>query len=252
MERKAEIVSLAELTEIEFMRLYKELSVADAPERRKAEIIDSIWPDIYELVFKPSAEDVRYNNCKSKLAPYMVEDVEAVCKTFIKLSRRYGGVVKFISFCDLTGYSRYTIKLWHDANKTGGDIVSLSDADIDSEYNNIYIIHDGNKVVEYRGNNRYALKTNNRLSTLRFDVVKKMQEAMQASNTNGLSNDTMGHTVLANQDEDMGKLYADKQQYRTEQAKQALTEAEVAARIAARYGIEGGSGERMGIPEVPE
>ena len=33
--REQEILTLAELTEIEFMRLYEEFSVSDAPEKRK-------------------------------------------------------------------------------------------------------------------------------------------------------------------------------------------------------------------------
>lgn len=248
MEQKAEIVSLAELTEIEFMRLYKELSVEEAPERRKADIVDTIWPDIYDLVFKPSTEDIRYNNCKSKLVPYMVEDVEAVCRMFIKLNKRYGGVIKFNQFANLTGISRYTLDLWHKANKTNGYIFNLSDSDAQSECNNIYIIHDGDVSVEYKGNNRYTLQTNDKLSTIRFDVKKKLQEEMQDSNTNGLSNDTMGHAMRANNEDELGKMYEPR---RIQQQEQARIAARTPEEIAARYGIAV-SGEPMGLPEVPE
>ena len=45
------------------------------------------------------------------------------------------------------------------------------------------------------------------LSSLRFDVKKKLRQEMQDSNTNGLSNDTMGQALRANNEDELGKLY---------------------------------------------
>lgn len=219
-----EVLTLAQLTEIEFLKLYNELCVSDAPEKRKADIIDSIWPDIYSIVFKPGIDDIRFNNCKSRLLTYNVQDVEDVCNMFIKLNKRYGGVIKFNQFANLTGINRYTLYLWHKANNTNGYIFNLSKSDIDLEYNNIYIINNGNNDVNYiyyNGNGKDS--GSDRLSTLRFDVIKKLQEEMQDSNTNGLSNDTMGQALRANNEDELGKLYEPRRMVQHEQIKHALT-----------------------------
>lgn len=227
-DREQEILTLAELTEIEFMRLYDELSVSDAPEKRKADIIDSFWQDIYEIVFKPGYDDIRFNNCKSRLLTYNIYDVEAVCNMFIKLNKRYGGVIKYNQFSNLTGINRYTLYLWHKANNTNGYIFNLSKSDIDEEYNNIYIINKGDNNIDYiyyNGNGRNS--GSDELSSLRFDVIKKLQEEMQDSNTNGLSNDTMGHALRANNEDELGKLYEPRRMIQQEQIKKVLTAAEL-------------------------
>lgn len=227
-EQTAEAFTLAQLTEIEFLKLYNELHVYDAPEKRKADIIDSFWSDIYNIVFKPGYDDIRYNNCKSKLLTYNVHDVEDVCNMFIKLNKRYGGVIKYNQFSNLTGINRYTLYLWHKANNTNGYIFSLSKSDIEDEYNNIYIINNGNDDVNYiyyNGNGKDS--GSDRLSSMRFDVIKKLQEEMQDSNTNGLSNDTMGQALRANNEEELGKLYEPRRMVQREQIRQALTDAEL-------------------------
>lgn len=220
-EVKGRITSLAELTESEFLRLYKKFSVADAPEKRKADIIDSFWKDIYNSVFKPDIDEITFNNSKSKLKTYDIQEVEEVCDVFIKLNKRYGGVIKYNQFANLTGISRYTLYLWHKANTTKGYIFNISNKDLQEECNNIYIINNGNDNIEiYRGN---ACKSNGELSSKRFDVIKKLQEEMQDSNTNGLSNDTMGHAMRANNEDELGKLYEPRRMVQHEQIKRALT-----------------------------
>lgn len=223
-EYRPEMLTFADLVEVNFTRLYEEYNVAEASEKRKADIIDSFWSDIYEIVFKPEYGDIRFNNCKSKLMTYNVYDVEAVCNMFIKLNKRYGGVIKFNQFANLTGINRYTLYLWHKANNTNGYIFNLSSKDVNEECNNIYIINNGNgDIVEYRGN--MYVDTNDKLSCRRFDVIKKLQEEMQDSNTNGLSNDTMGHAMRANNEDELGKMYEPRRMVQQEQIRQkVLTE----------------------------
>ena len=142
MDRKSiDVLSLAELTEIAFKDMYIDLDVENAPEKRKADIIDSIWSDIYKDVFEPGKNDTTFNNCKSKLKTWDVESVESVVDVFIKLNKRYGGVIKYNQFSNLTGINRFTIDLWHKANSTNGYIFMLPQNDIDMECNNIYIIN---------------------------------------------------------------------------------------------------------------
>lgn len=224
---QAQIISFAEQVEQEFLRLYQAYDVAAAPERRKADIIDSFWTDIYKLVFKPDLNEISYNNCKSKLLAYKVDDMEDVVNIYINLCRRYGGVIKFNSFCELTGYHRYTLDLWSKCNHGNGYIFTMSDNDLKSELNNIYIIYN-NGVVEYHGNSdkdSEGMRTG--LSSTRFDVKKKLREAMQDGNTNGLSNDTMGHAMRANNEDELGKLYEPRRMVQQEQIKRVLSVSEL-------------------------
>jgi hypothetical protein len=220
MERTTgEVLTTAERIEVEFLRIYEDIDAANAPDKRKADIVDSIWGDIYNILFKPGINDIRLNNCKSKLKTYDAEEVREVTEMYIRLCKRYGGVIKYNQFCNLTGINRYTIDLWHKVNNSESLYVNLSNNDIQEEYNNIYIINNGNNNIEYY-NNKSALNikyngnginaNNDVLSSIRFDVKKKLQMEMQDSNTNALSNDTMGQVVRANNEEELGKLYEPK------------------------------------------
>ena len=71
---KQKVLSYAEQFEAEFMRLYYELDVPTAPEKRKPFIFDSILIDIYPLVFKPTGTQA--NNSKSKLLYHNIQDIE--------------------------------------------------------------------------------------------------------------------------------------------------------------------------------
>ena len=235
------ITSFADQVEIEFIKLFDAFDMGSVPDRKRADFIDSFWSDIYKKVFKPSIDDIRINNCKSKLKTYDVEEVEAVTEVYIKLCKRYGGVIKYNQFCNLTGINRYTIDLWHKANKGNGLYVNLSNSDIDAEYNNIYIINNGNNNVEYYDNksalniyyngNAKGVK-NDILSSRRFDVKKKLQMEMQDSNTNGLSNDTMGHAIRANNEEELGKLYEPKRMLQHETIRQTLSLEDIKGKLA--------------------
>lgn len=226
-EQENEIMSLADMAETEFLRLYEFYDVANAPEKRKADIIDSLWPEIYKSVFKPTAEDVRYNNTKSKLKTYDVVEVEEVVNRFVILNKRYGGVIKFNQFANMTGIHRYTLYLWHKANNTNGYIFNLNNSDMEEENKYIYIISDNKGIVtEYKGNNK-KLINGDILSSTRFDVIKKLQEEMQDSNTNGLSNDTMGQALRANNENELGKLYEPRRMIQHEQIRQALSAQEL-------------------------
>ena len=225
-----EVLTLAELTEVAFKDLYIELCVADAPEKRKADIIDSMWNDIYKQVFKPGNDDILINNCKSKLKPWNIEEVEEVVNVFIKLNKRYGGVIKYNQFSNLTGIHRSTLDLWEKHNNTSGYIFNLNSGALEEEQRTaIYILNNNNSVdVVYNGNfNRERDNNTKYLSTMRFDVRKKLRAEMQDSNTNGLSNDTMGHAIRANNEEELGKLYEPKRMLQQATIKAALPASEL-------------------------
>ena len=225
MEHKDfEIMSAAEQVEEEFMYLYEKYNVADAPPKQKADIIDSFWGDIYKKVFKPEPDVIKYNNCKSKLKTYDVEEVEEVCDMYIKLNKRFGGVIKINQFANLTGIHRATLWLWNKNNTSNSYIFNLNNNAVDEEGKYVYILYKGNNDIEYHGTSSLD---KNILSTFRFDVVKKLREEMQDSNTNGLSNDTMGHAIRANNEEELGKLYEPKRMMQQESIKRVLTASEL-------------------------
>ena len=222
--RDFEIMSAAEQVEDEFMYLYEKYNVADAPPKQKADIIESFWGDIYKNVFKPEPDVIKYNNCKSKLKTYDVEEVEEVCDMYIKLNKRFGGVIKINQFANLTGIHRATLWLWNKNNTSNSYIFNLNNNAVDEEGKYIYILYKGNNDIEYHGTSSLD---KNVLSTFRFDVVKKLREEMQDSNTNGLSNDTMGHAIRANTEEELGKLYEPKRMLQQESIKRVLTASEL-------------------------
>lgn len=256
-----EVLSYAEQVEECFMELYTQYDVANAPEKRKNEIIDSFWSDIYKQVFKP--DKPQNNNCKSRLLVYDVENVQEVVETYVNLCKRFGGVIKFNQFANLTGIHRDTLYRWHKYNTSGKYIFMLNDTQYQEDSkvtlfinlnSNVYQcssddiykgvetvkpIHIHNDLVvdndidqlEHSYNNVCLLddiKSMNaherdKLSYQRYDVIKKLQEEMQDSNTNQLSNDTMGAAIRANNEEELGKLYEPKRMIQHEQIKQALS-----------------------------
>lgn len=256
-----EVLSYAEQVQECFLELYTQYDVANAPEKRKNEIIDSFWSDIYKQVFKPDRP--QNNNCKSRLLVYDVENVQEVVEMYINLCKRFGGVIKFNQFANLTGIHRDTLYRWHKYNTSGKYIFMLNDTQYQEDSkvtlfinfnsnvyqcssNDIYKgvetvkpIHIHNDLVvdsdaeqlERSYNNACALDNiksmnaheRDRLSYQRYDVIKKLQEEMQDSNTNQLSNDTMGAAIRANNEEELGKLYEPKRMIQHEQIKQALS-----------------------------
>ncbi len=226
-----EVLSYAEQVEECFMELYMQYDIPNVPERRKPKAIDSIWNEIYKQVFKPDRP--QYNNCQSKLAPWQVEQLEAVVNVYIDLCNRYGGVIKYNQFCKLVGYSRYTIDYWHKLNIDNRYIFIINSDDLYKEYeSSVYIIKDSetvDNIIQLRDNIYIDdIKANSGqerdiLSRRRLDVKKKLNAEMQDENTNALSVDTMGAAIRANNEEELGKLYEPKRMIQHEQIKQALS-----------------------------
>ena len=252
-EQTGEVLTVAEQIEMEFIRLYDQFDVANAPEKKKADVIDSFWNDIYKIVFKPRKDDQIFNNCKSRLKTWDVIEVQDVVEMYIKLCKRYGGVIKINQFANLTGIHPSTLWLWNNNNNTSSYIFNLNSNAVTEEENSIlYINNTDNGVVVYRGNNRYMSKDNTKiLSSLRFDIIKKLREEMQDSNTNGLSNDTMGHAIRANNEDELGKLYEPKRMLQQATVRQALTDAAL-PRLGAICSSDTDNYVNNHVPEIEE
>ena len=208
----AEIVSLSDLAEVTFKDLYRSynnaMDINSKSAKQRADIIDAILSEVYLSVFKPSPGESTQNGSKSKLKTYDVQEVESITELIIRLNQLYGGVIKLIQFSNLIGINRYTLNLWEKANRSSGYIFKLSDTEISEECSYINILLNKGEEVKYYGNRNARI--NSELSTFRFDVYKKLREAMRAQNTNGLASNPMGEMAIANNDEDVGKMWAQK------------------------------------------
>lgn len=222
---QVEVLTYAEQIESIFLDLYAKYDVANAPEKKRANIIDTFWKDIYTQLFKP--ETKQNNNCKSKIKPYDVNTIESILDTFVMLCNRYGGVILIDSFCNLIGYNRYTLYLWNKANKSNRYIFNIDPNYIDDEYNNISIIYDGNSINCINDNSnifRYNRdKDSQILSRIRFDVVKKLREEEQKQSKLHLSNSDIGMIFRSNNEDELGLKYDAKRTFEQETIKQSLS-----------------------------
>ena len=216
-----EVLSYAEQVEELFLDLYAQYDVANAPEKKRANIIDTFWKDIYNQY-----------NLKSKIKPYDVNTIESIIDVFVMLCNRYGGVILIDSFCNLIGYSRSIVYLWNQKNTSNRYIFTLTDNDIQEEYNNnIYInysIDYDNNIIECINNNNniYINKDNEKASVLtswRLDVVKKLREEEQKQSKLHLSNSDIGMIFRSNNEDELGLKYDAKRTIEQEQIKQIAT-----------------------------
>lgn len=222
---KPEVLSYAEQVEECFLELYHRYDVANAPEKRKAYIINSFWKDIYNQIFKP--EKKQNNNLKSKVKPYDVEEIESILDKYFSLCDKYGGTILIDSFCDLIGYSRNAVYMWHNANKSNGYIFSLDPALVNDETKGLCIVYDGRDIKFINDNSNIFQYDNDEesqiLSRIRYDVVKKIRENEQTRSKLHLSNSDIGYIFRSNNEDELGLKYDAKRTVEHEQIRQALS-----------------------------
>lgn len=212
------VLTLPEQIEDEFIRIYKELEVANAPDKRKADIIDTIFSsEIHDKFFKPRKNDICYNQTKTRIKLYDVQLMADITETFIKLNKRYGGVVKINQFANMTGINRASLFRWNQLNKSNDYIFTLNKEDCLKDLNDIIYIKPDGVSVKYKSNSPNIFNPNDEASYYRFDVIKRLKKDMYDSNTNGLSNDTMGNALRANNEEELGKMYEPRKMIRKAQ-----------------------------------
>lgn len=232
-----EVLSYAEQIEELFLDLYTQYDVANAPEKRKSFIVNSFWKDIYKQIFKPDKPQL--NNCKSIIKPYDINNIESILDMYISLCDRYNGTVLIDPFCELIGFNRYTVYLWNKNNNSNRYIFTLTDDIIKQENDNIIIYIDNNDEVNILNNNNIndidSIKLyNNRykdnmsekdklLSSLRFDIVKKIRDVEQTRSKLHLSNSDIGMIFRSNNEDELGLKYDAKRTIEQEQIKQIAT-----------------------------
>lgn len=232
-----EVLSYAEQIEELFLDLYTQYDVANAPEKRKSFIVNSFWKDIYKQIFKPDKPQL--NNCKSIIKPYDINNIESILDMYISLCDRYNGTVLIDPFCDLIGYNRQTVYLWNHNNNSNRYVFTLTDDIIKQENDNIIIYIDNNDEVNILNNNnindidsirmynnRYKNNMSEKdklLSSLRFDIVKKIRDVEQTRSKLHLSNSDIGMIFRSNNEDELGLKYDAKRTIEQEQIKQIAT-----------------------------
>ena len=219
-----EVLSYAEQVEELFLSYYEQYNIAEMAKKEKYNAIDAIFYKIYDILFKPDTPQI--NNCKSKLRTYDIQTIESVLDKYIELCKLYGGYVKHITFCRLIGITFSCIDNWHRKNHTNGYIFTLDPNDAADENKNQYIFVDRLGDIESLSKPNWMIE-GDRLSRTRFDIYKKIQEELQTYNDNALASSDMGNVVLANNSEEVGRLYEPKRMIQHEQIRQALSVSEL-------------------------
>lgn len=154
------------------------------------------WIYIYNTLFKPDQYTVRLNNRNSKLDYRDIDLLNRIVDIFISLCMEYNIVASLDSFSRLTGITTETLYTWEKG-----------------EYrSNIYYTTDGHlidNIAEYKSNNRgeYIEKPTSAYS----DIVKKIRKASQEFYRGNLSDTPVGQITIANNDDEVGLMYAQKE-----------------------------------------
>lgn len=191
-----------------FIKYFSERDLEPGDKDIKTSKYNSAWKYIYNNLFKPDRETIRYNNKNSKINYDDIRELKKICEIYIDLCFEYNIFTGQYGFCRMTGISRDTLNSW--------------------------------KRGEYRGGEDGA-------SSKYSDIVKNIDDCYQELHKNSLDDTTVGQITMANNDESVGLMYAEK-------AARAQAQANAIAKlsreeIAARYRAQEEFREK---PELPE
>lgn len=154
------------------------------------------WAYVYNILFKPDKNTVRRNNRNSKLDYSDIDTLNGIADIFINICLEYNCMPSQYNFYKLTGISTDTLNTWDKG-----------------EYrNNIYYDLEGNvidDISEYKLNNRGEYRVE--ATTAHSAFVKKLKAAYKEFYRQNLSDTPVGQITIANNDEGVGLLYAQKE-----------------------------------------
>lgn len=133
---------------------------------------NAAWKYVYSNLFKPDSNTIRYNNKNSKIDYSDVWELNTICDIYIDLCFEYNITPSQYGFYRLTGITRDTLNSW--------------------------------KRGEYRGGDEKATLTHSY-------IVKKIDDAYKEFYKNNLSDTPVGQITMANNDEGVGLMYAERQ-----------------------------------------
>lgn len=160
-----------------------------------------IWDYIYNILFKPDKDTIRYNNKRSKLDYSDAESIYGVFEIYKRLCFRFKILPIIEDFCTLTGISRDTLNSWE------------------------------------RG--EYRRDLDGKATIKHSDIAKKIKEATQLMGIKDQHGNPTGQLVLANNWDEMGLNFAKQQlQNMADILKPQRSKEEIAAQYGAYAEIE--------------
>lgn len=162
-----------------------------------------IWRYIYTKLFKPDAETIRYNNKKSKLDYGDIETISNILDIYLGLCYKFKILPLIGDFETLTGITRDTLNSWERGE---------------------YRVESGNATYKHS------------------DLAKKIRDATKRMTLKNLNSNPMGQMAIANNYEDAGLMFAQKEAQAKADA--WLIPRERPAEIAQRRARE--------LPQMPE
>lgn len=157
---------------------------------------NNCWSYIYKTLFKPDIFTKRINNRNSKIDYSNIDTLNDICDTYIDLCEEYCIPARQYGFSKLTGISTDTLNMW-DTGKSRGYLYYTLDG-VEIKNINDWI---ANGKTDYR---RVA-------SSAYSDLVKKIKRSLQAHTQGDLDQTPVGQITLANNDEEVGLMYAQKE-----------------------------------------
>lgn len=179
-----------------FHRYFEERGIDPEHDTVKQTKFAACWTYIYNILYKPDKDTKRRYNTNSKLDYNDIDNLNVVADVFISLCREYNIMPSQYNFEILTGISKQTLCNWGNKDYRS----------------NLYYDLDGNLIKDIQGyklNNKgeYVEKP----TTSYFDLTQKIKDAYKEYYRQNLADTTVGQITIANNDEEAGLLYAQKE-----------------------------------------
>lgn len=179
-----------------FLEFFREQNIDVNKDTIKQTKFKACFMYIYKHLFKPDNTTVRHNNKTSKLDYKDIDTLNDVLDIFNQLCFNYNVIPSKNNFSVMTGISIETLSNWK------------------RQENRIYIYYDknGNKIndiCEWKLNNKgeYTKK----VSYSHYDFVVKIENNLKDFYRSNLTDSTVGQITIANNDDEVGLLYAQKE-----------------------------------------
>lgn len=179
-----------------FLEYFSDRGIDPGKDTVKQSKFNGAWKYIYSALFKPDKNTVRYNNKNSKIDYSDIWLLNDLCDIYIDLCFEYNILTGQYGFCRMTGICTDTLNSW--------------------------------KRGEYR-------RGDGKTSLTHSDIVKKIDDCYTELHKNNMGDTPVGQITMANNDEGVGLMYAEKAARAQAQAQAIaqLSREEIAARYAA-------------------
>lgn len=157
---------------------------------------NACWKYIYNILFKPEPNTTRRYNAASKLDYNNIDLLNRICDIYIDLCFEYNIAPFRYGFCRLTGINEDTLHTWKNKECRAY----------------IYYDKDNNlidDIVTWKLHNKGEYRKEP--TSLHSDLIKKLDNAVKEFYRNNLSDTPVGQITLANNDDAVGLLYAQKE-----------------------------------------